>query len=313
MNQKIFISVLATTLTTAYFISSYLISGIGKTPLDLEDWEHAEIIPSLEKYDFTGFWFDRSNKFNSAISRFKNNNGTVHLQIRCDPFDYTPFSFANITFDPSTSFWLNILISDGFSMFSANKFLMRVKIPGIKKGQTSISMYFRPSTYFKSQTGSVGLNLTMNINKDRVQRTKLLEDLDINISLSSNEPGSEMDMMMNLKYNNYFNTQGVFRFLTFGFLIGVFEMAVLFFVIMHLERSENACKEQSVVFWTAMGMFNCLFCFINITDSTQNMQNVSYFFINSMINFINFGFVVLRILHRIGKVQLSAILAANVC
>lgn len=314
MNQRIFVILLSTVLLTTYFLSSFMISQIGKTKLDFDDWQNAELIPALEKYDFTGVWLDRSGKLNSAMNRFRNNNGTVHLQIKTDQFDYISFNFANITYDASSAFWLNILMSDGFSMFTSNKFLMRIKIPGLKKGQEEISMSFRPSSYLKAQSlALIELNLTLSFNIERVKKTKLLEDLDINITLVSNEPDAEIDMVLRLKYNNYFNTQGVFRFLSFGFLTGIFEMAILFYVILHFERSENACKEQSIVFWTSIGMFNCLFCFVNITDSTENMQNISYFFINSMISFINFGFVVLRILHRVGKVQLSAILSSNVC
>ena len=312
MSQKLFVFSLAISLSLAYFFSSYIISQIAKTKLEFDDWEQADIISSIERFDFTGVWLDRSNTFGTPMNRFKTNNGTAHLQIRCDPFDYTAFNFANITFEPSTTFWLNILLNDGFSMFSASKFLMRVKILGLKKGQNQVSVHFRPSGTPKLQSPSVGVNLTLFMGTEKVKRSKLLEDLDIKISLFSNEPDSEMDLLLRLNYNNYFNTQGVFRFLTFGFLTGMFEMALLFHIIIHFERRESLCKDQSVIFWTALGMFNCLFCFINITDSTENMQNMSYFFINSMINFINFGLVILRILHRIGKVQLSEILANSV-
>jgi len=278
MSQKLFVLSLSISLSLAYFLSSYIISQIGKTKLEFEDWENANIISAVERFDFTGVWLDRSNNFGTPMNRFKTNNGTAHLQIRCDPFDYTAFNFANITF-----------------------------------GQSQVSVHFRPSGALKSQNPSVGVNLTLFLGTERVKRSKLLEDLDIKISLLSNEPDSEMDLLLRLNYNNYFNTQGVFRFLSFGFLIGIFEMACLFQMIIQFERRESLCKDQSVIFWTALGMFNCLFCFINITDSTENMQNMSYFFINSMINFVNFGLVILRILHRIGKVQLSEILANSVC
>jgi hypothetical protein len=136
--------------------------------------------------------------------------------------------------------------------------------------------------------------------------------LDIKIGLVSDETDAEMDVDLRLKYNDYYNTQGVFRFLSFGFLVGLFETALLLFTMVQLDRRENLCKEQSVIFWTAVGMFDCLFCFVHITNSAENMQNLSYFFVNSMLNFVNFGLVILRILHRIGKVQLGQILANSV-
>lgn len=312
MSQRRFILVLGVVLASAYLLSLAVISRIEKTPLNFDHWDSADLISAIERYDFTGVWFDRAVKSHGALSRFRTANGTAHLQFRCDTFDVTSFSFANITFEPSNAFWLNILLTDGYSTFSANKFLMRVKVPASKKGQTHYGVHFRSAAGFKSLNSTAGLNLTLDLGLDRVQKTHLLEDLDINIGLLSDEPEAEMDVSLRLKYNNYYNTQGVFRFLSFGFLLGLFETALLLYMMAQLDRRDNLSKEQSVIFWTSLGMFDCLFCFIYITNSAENMQNLSYFFVNAMLNFVNFGLVILRILHRIGKVQLGEILASSV-
>lgn len=234
------------------------------------------------------------------------------MRVFIDSSELSRLQLGNTTFGDRGPFWLQIKLNDGFG-FSTNKYLLNVKFETLKEKETQVIVKTRRSTNNHQQTTQeCELNITLKVLKERLKKTRNLEDLGINLLIQSETPGCLMDLNMKFNYNSYQNNQRTLKFLVFSFLTGLFEMVLLFYIIGQFERNENICKAQSVIFWAFQAMFNCLFCFINISRTGDNVEKMLYFFIVSMVHFINFALIILRILHIIRRVQLSVILSNSV-
>lgn len=142
--------------------------------------------------------------------------------------------------------------------------------------------------------------------------TKAVKDLKFNVNFASQAPDCSMDVRLNLRYDDYRNNRETSKYLALAFLVTLYDFILIVYTIMQFESYEFLCKSQSVIYWTGVGMFNCLFCFVNIYFSTENIDKISLFFLLALFNFVNFSLVILRILHKIGKVQLNSLMNADV-
>lgn len=144
------------------------------------------------------------------------------------------------------------------------------------------------------------------------QNTRAVKDLKFNVNFSSEAESCMMDVRLNLLYDDYRNNHETSKYLVLAFLVTLYDFILIVYTILQFESYEFLCKSQSVIYWTGVGMFNCLLCFVNIYFSTENIDKISIFFLLALFNFVNFSLVILRVLHKIGKVQLVAVMSAEV-
>ncbi len=121
-----------------------------------------------------------------------------------------------------------------------------------------------------------------------------------------------MDVNTSLSFDDDLNDKEPARYLVLAMLITVFDLLVIALTITRFEGHDHVCRSQSVIFWTGVGMLNCLLCFNNIYLATNQINRLNYFFFIALLNFISFSLIVLRILHKIGRVQINALLGAGV-
>lgn len=152
----------------------------------------------------------------------------------------------------------------------------------------------------------------MVVDDSLYKQTSVIKDLGFNVKFDSKDKYCQMDIESKLTYDDYLENKETMKYLIIAGLVTVFDLLVILLTITRFESHDFVCKSQSVIFWTGIGMLNCLFCFSNIYLSTENFNKMSYFFYLALLNFINFSLIVLRILHRIGKVQISILMGDNV-
>ena len=302
---------LAVTLASVYFLASFYINGIQNLQIHPATWELSDVIQAIENYDFNGVWYDKSQKILQTIPNFHHMNGTAHIQFGIDKFELAPFRFLNVTNSNQTGYWIDVRLNDGFAALQ-NKFVFRLRVPSINQTTSEVHVQRKTITRTEVKTEECILFLNLKISTDRAQKSNLVEDLAFNFYITSVNPSCEMDMHLSFRYNNSLSNQSVYRFLVFSFLIALYEFVLLMHISNNIENNDNICKNQGVIFWTTIGMFNCLFCFININGSTENTEKLSLFFANAMLNFVNFAIVILKILHRIGKVHLNEVINSQV-
>jgi len=302
---------LAAVLISAYFIASFYIRRIPKLEIYPASWEFSDLLRSIENFDFNGAWYDRGEKTLQTIPNFNHPNGTVHIQFGIDRFDFAPFRFLNLTNTNMSGYWIDVRLNDGFAIHQ-NRFNFRLHVPSINLTATDVHVQRKTVTSTEVKTAECVLYVNLKVGTDRAQKTNVLEDLVFNFYINSTDPSCEMDMHLNFRYNSAASSQTLYRFLAFGFLIAIYEMVLLMHAAVHIENNDNVSKTQGVIFWTTIGMFNCLFCFININGSTDNNEKMSFFFTNAMLNFVNFAIVILKILHRVGKVHLNEVINSQV-
>ena len=129
----------------------------------------------------------------------------------------------------------------------------------------------------------------------------MLEDLQFYFDLRSQDPIYQTSVQINLKYNDHESNKQVFRFLFCGFLIAVYEMVLILHFSHNLQGFEYNFKFQSVLFWSSLGMFNCLHCFVYIYNSTDFAYRLPFFLLNATLNFSNFALIILKILHKYAR------------
>lgn len=295
----------------AYWVASQLIGRMKKVKIHPASWEPADILETVEHFDFNGVWFDRSEHFKDTIQNFQHNNGTAHVQFAVEKAELSLLKLAKVPLGNGTSYWLDIRLNDGFTSMQ-NKFLFRLKLGSPGAAPSEVTVQRKRLVGGRVRQEECALNITLGVNKDRAQKTENLEDLGFTFLVRSDSPSCEMDLRVVFKYNSASSNQSLCRFLAFGLLLGLYEMALLLYMTYQVDNHDHLCKSQGIIFWTSVGMFNCLFCFINISGSAENTEKLLYFFINSMVNFVNFAIVILRILHRVGKVQLNSIMSERV-
>lgn len=299
-------------LGSIYLLASYFIDRIGKTYIRPKSWNTMDIIEKIQNLDFNGVWLDSSTAFDAVLSNFNFKNGTAHMRVFVENTELSSFRIGNTTFGDRGPVWLQLRLNDGFG-FSTNKYLFNLKFESLKEKETQTILKMRRSSHNNPLNAQeCELNTTLKVIKDRLKKTKTLEDLSINLQVRSETPGCQTDLTLRFNYNSNQNSQRMLKFLAFSFLSGLFEMVLLFYIIGLFERNENMCKSQGVIFWTSNAMFSCLFCFINISGTGENVEKMLYFFMVSMIHFVNFALIILRILHIIRRVQLSEVMANNV-
>lgn len=142
--------------------------------------------------------------------------------------------------------------------------------------------------------------------------TKAVKDLRFNVGFSSDSEECQMDVRLALRYDDNRNNRESTKYMVLAFLVALYDFILIVYTMLQFESYEFLCKSQSVIFWTGVGMYNCLLCFVNIYFSTENMDKVSLYFILAIFNFANFSFVILRILHKIGRVHIGALISGDV-
>jgi hypothetical protein len=295
---------LALLMTTFYFIASFYISKIEKIKISPKTWDTGDIIEAVQNYDLNGVWFDKSDKFLSTVPYFHQRNGTVHVMLEKENRDISEIRNLNMTEQNQTGYYVDISLNDGYNALEG-KFLFRLKMPTLNSTTGEIRVQRKKLSNYEMTSQDCVLKIAMKVIPDRAKKSNYLEDLSFIFFINSNDPSCEMDLYLNFSYNNNESNQGVFRFLIFGFLFGFYQMVLLLYIIIRIESNDNVCKYQGVVFWTSIGMFSCLFCFTNISGSAYNTEKFGFFLINSIISFVNFAIVILKILHRIGRVYLD--------
>ncbi len=303
--------VLGSGMLAIYFLSCFFIGGIQKTQIQPPSWSSQDILTDIQKYDFNGAWFETGRNSMTSISDFRHTNGTAFMRIFADPTSLTSLKIGNFTLDDNNPFQLHVRLNDGFE-FSTSKFDMNLKFDSVHEKENNIVMNQKKIVGGKNKVENCSYNVNLRLVKERLKKTKFLEDLVLTLKINSRTPNCETSLNIKFNYNSFQSNQRIFKFLTFSLLIGIYEMILIFLVILKFEANENSCKSQGVIFWTSVGMFNCLFCFVSITATGDHSERVVIFFLNSLIHFANFAIIVLKILHKIGRVQLTEIVSQNV-
>ena len=152
----------------------------------------------------------------------------------------------------------------------------------------------------------------MAIKRELFDQSKELKDVEFFTHFKSDNEECRMDVTTKLSFDDNLNDKEPARYLVLAMLITIFDLLVIFLTIARFEGHDHICKSQSVIFWTGIGMLNCLLCFNNIYLATNQINRLNYFFLIALINFINFSLIVLRILHKIGRVQINVLMGAGV-
>lgn len=152
----------------------------------------------------------------------------------------------------------------------------------------------------------------MVLERDDFDGSNELKDVSYFINFSSEKKECKMDVSVRLGFDDNMNDKEPARYLLLASLITLFDLLVILMTITRFEGHDHVCKSQSVIFWTGVGMLNCLLCFNNIYLATNQLNRLNIFFLIALLNFINFSLIVLRILHKIGRVQINVLLGTGV-
>ena len=164
-----------------------------------------------------------------------------------------------------------------------------------------------PFSFELSAKKSCEFDFELNVNDINFKTTRKLKDLSFIVNVSSAGENCQMAFTSKLIFNDSLRKE-TWNYLIFASLITIFDLLVILLVIVRFEGHDHVCNSQSVIFWTGIGMLNCLFCFVNISFITVEFSKITYFLVIAIANFVNFSLIVLRVLHKIGRVQLSALL-----
>lgn len=311
MQQSNVIALLGLSLAAVYLVGQRWVNGLES--IRIEQGEAPLAIPALlgklEGYDFDGYWEDRNGQINKTLPTLTSCEGPSRMHVSVENYDiYALPNFMAMQVNIDTQYCFQFRFSSANSPSSNLHLLVNIAKSDLRseiavEKKISIKPIDRPKVECLA-------NLTIAIDSHKFAETSKLEDLGISFQMKSEDKSCNFDMAVKYKYDDYHNNKQVIKFLIFSFLIEIFDFVVIMMVIFQFERFEYICKTQSIIFWTSVAMFNCLFCFIHIYFSTDNIDKLSLFFVNAIFNFINFSLIILRVLHKIGKVQLTA-LSAN--
>lgn len=308
LKQSKMIQAFALGLAVTFFaIRTYIFSIEPiKIILPKDDNSISALLTAIERYEFHGFWQDKSQKINKTLASLSSFEGVSRMRVSVEKFDmYSLSYFSKLPMSSEPQFCFQFRFSSPEA--PANFLHYIANIP-----QTDINDHFTIEKKISiKQSDRPKINcvthLDIKIENEKFLQTNRLEDIAINFQMESSDPNCEMDLSVVYRYDDYHNNKEVFSFLIFSFLIATFDFVVILLAILQFDRFNYTCKSQSVVFWTGLAMFNCLFCFIHIYDATDNLDKVSFFFLNAVFNFVNFSLIILKVLHKIGKVQLIAV------
>lgn len=308
LKQSRLIQAFALGLALFYYLGRMYIFSLDPVKIELPENDHSipSLLASVERYEFSGFWHDQSQKINLTLSSLNSFEGPSRMRVNMEKFDMyslTYFSSLPMSSEPQFVFQFRFSSAEtpgSFLHYVANIPQTEIKNHFSLEKKISIRQSDRPRV-------NCVTHLDIEVQNEQFLQTNRLEDLSIRFQMSSTDPNCEMDISVTYRYDDFHNNKEAFTFLVFSLLIAIFDFGVIILAILQFDRFEYTCKAQSVVFWTGLAMFNCLFCFIHIYDATDNLDKVSFFFFNAIFNFVNFSLIILKVLHKIGKVQLMAV------
>lgn len=306
MKQKELFIILFTLLSLIYLASYYWISKMEDTVLDIPDYSINNLMRQLVKYKFKGKWEDTSGGFRRMFPNFTNDYGNAVMLLRHGE-DIGLFDEQGLQY--YSFFILPLLLSDGDSRDI--KSILKFRFSSVNEQTHNATGKFKskenPFSFELTAKKSCEFDFELNVNDINFKTTRKLKDLSFIVNVSSAGENCQMAFTSKLIFNDSLRKE-TWNYLIFASLITIFDLLVILLVIVRFEGHDHVCNSQSVIFWTGIGMLNCLFCFVNISFITVEFSKITYFLVIAIANFVNFSLIVLRVLHKIGRVQLSALL-----
>lgn len=283
-----------------YRIMSDFIDKLEPQKIVLPQFDINTLLENIEKYEFKGTWRTPSNSAMHKVPNFDSDFGTVHMKLFISKMELYPLSFQNMTIESDFSYVFHLRLNDGMTP-SKNKHFYRLKIP-FGEDLEKTYKFTRKMTFFTSDhSNDCIFQNELTIDYEHFLNSQSLDDLEFYFDLLSQDPLCQTSVQISLKYNDQESNKQVLRFLFCGFLIALYEMALILNFSGNLQGFEYNFKFQSVLFWSSLGMFNCLHCFVYIYNSTDFAYRLPYFLLNATLNFTNFALIILKILHKYAR------------
>lgn len=280
-----------------YIAISRAIENMDVLKIPFTEYSIHHILELVEKFEFKGTWSIPSGNLSFNIPNFKEANGTVHMKLFINKMDLFPHSYQNMTVDNDFSYVFHLRLNDG-QMPSKNKHFYKLRIP-LGEDFDSKFKFTRKMTFINNEDlNDCTFQNELFIDQSKFKMTHSLEDLEFLFHLSSQDQVCQSNIKISVKYDDFSSHKQVLRFLVSALLVTLYEMAVIINFSQNLYGFEYNFKFQSIVFWSTIGMFSCLNCFVCIYNSTNFTNYLPHFLIIGIFNFVNFAIIVLKILNR---------------
>ena len=291
-----------------YFALSWALRVFESAAPEASTQTIAKTFESISSREFRGVWKQGLEEKGTSPS-FKSEHGLVTLSFSRIGQGQAQLALSRRKRAGASPRYSMILqLFDGY-ITNTNSYTISVKLPSLTTWQDSfVEKHKMDFVSMEKKVGECEFLVSFRMAREFFKQSGRIADLSFAIDVSSESPECRTSLSMTLRYDlNQFERQ-LASYLAIALLLAVFDLVIVLQFISQISRFPHLCLQDSVTFWTGLGMFNCLFCFLNVYFSTVSLDHVFGFFIVAVLNFVTFSAIVLRILHKIGKSHLGEVM-----
>lgn len=252
-----------------------------------------KLFENIENYDFQGTWAGRDGS-RRPFPHFVESSGFANLKVFLSRSDFGRKLPPNVTLESELTLVFHLRLDDGNSSAKAHEHRFRAPLP--KELDKPFLFSRRMTIYSGHSLVDCMYAHRVWLRKDRFDVSRELRDLQIDIELSSEDPGCQTSVSLSVAFDEAKSNKQVLLFLMAAFAIAAFEAIVILAVASSLNAFEYNFRFQSVLFWSFNASMNCLNCFVLIHVSSDQPFRLGLFLLAATFNFTNFSLIVLRIL-----------------
>lgn len=251
------------------------------------------LLEKLENYDFQGVWRGGASG-QPPFPHFTESFGRASLKLFLSRSEFGRGVPQNVTLESDRTFVFHLRMEDGNSTAKTHEH--RFRVPFVRSADQPFHFSRRMTIHAGQSLVHCTYSHRLWLDRVRFDATRELQDLEIGIELSSEDPHCQTSVTVRVHFDEEKSNKSILQFLMGVFCLGAFEAAVILAVAGFLRAFEYNFRFQSVIFWSFNASMSCLNCFVLISLSSDHPFLLGRFLLAATLNFTNFSLVVLYIL-----------------
>lgn len=280
-----------------FFLFSYFVEFSHPFNVSFDKFSWKVVLDSIEKYQLKGSWKSIAAEGKRGVPNFNEQSGTATLRLVITNINHLLVDLKNSTVEKDFNYVFQLRLTDGVSS-SANSHMFLFKIPEHKTIEGNYHFSNVMSTNSEEGSGEATYTNEFRIELNDFENRRDLQEIEFVFKLVSTDPKFSTAVQMSFKYNDHQNRKQILRFVASGVLLAVYDMILIIVFVNNLNGFQYNFRFQSTIFWSSIAMMSCLNCFVTLQTASNFSTLIHYFLITSILNFINFALIVLKILSK---------------